>query len=195
VFDSNRVKLSGLAGELVVPEEWMGQISHGALQRQFARTPYSVSFARGDHGFTLVTLHVVYGEKPEDRLAELRAIAAWLADRAANADEFNRNMICLGDFNIDRQDDPNWQAFTDEGLTPAPELQGLTRTIFDQPTRPHFYDQIAWFTSGERQTLTLSYEGDGGRFEWTKYILEDMDNLPKSWHISDHYPLWVEFRL
>lgn len=93
LFDTRRLRLTGLAGELVVPEEWFGEIEHGALQRQFARTPYAVSFAAGERAFTLVTLHVVYGEKPADRLAELAAIADWLAERASNSDEFNRSVL------------------------------------------------------------------------------------------------------
>jgi hypothetical protein len=60
LFDTKRVRLTGLAGELVVPEEWFGDIKHGALQRQFARTPYAVSFAAGKQAFTLVTLHIIF---------------------------------------------------------------------------------------------------------------------------------------
>jgi Endonuclease/Exonuclease/phosphatase family len=195
VFDNRRVRLTGLAGELVVPKEWFGRIDKGALAEQFVRTPYAVSFAAGDQAFTLVTLHVVFGKKASDRLAELRAIAAWLADRADDDDEFNRNLIALGDFNIDHQGDPNWQAFTDQGLSPPYELYGLTRTIFDKPKAESFYDQIAWFTKGNREALTLGYSGKAGRFEWTKYILQSLENISKSWRISDHYPLWCEFSL
>jgi endonuclease/exonuclease/phosphatase family metal-dependent hydrolase len=195
LFDTKRVRLTGLAGELVVPEEWFGEIKHGALQRQFARTPYAVSFAAGSQPFTLVTLHVVYGKKPADRVTELAAIASWLADRASNDDEFNRNMIALGDFNIDRRDDPNWQAFTDKGLTPPAELFDVPRTIFDKPKSHSFFDQIAWFTEGDREALTLRYAGKAGEFKWTDYLLQELANTPKSWRISDHYPLWAEFEV
>ena len=37
VFDTQRLKPSGLACELVVPQEWLEEIGDGALQRQFAR--------------------------------------------------------------------------------------------------------------------------------------------------------------
>ena len=193
LFDTERVRLSGLAGELVVPEEWFGEITHGALQRQFARTPYAVSFAARDQGFTLVTLHIIFGDKSADRIHELAAIAAWLSERASDADEFNRNLIALGDFNIDRWNDPNWQAFTGQGLTPPQELFDVPRTIFDKPKAHSFFDQIAWFTKGNREALTLSYIGSGGGFRWTDYLLKDLSNTEKSWRISDHYPLWVEF--
>jgi hypothetical protein len=48
------------------------------LTGQFARTPYAVSFARGVTQCTLVTLHVVYGQAPADRIAALTGIAHWL---------------------------------------------------------------------------------------------------------------------
>jgi endonuclease/exonuclease/phosphatase family metal-dependent hydrolase len=195
LFDTERVRLTGLAGELVVPEEWFGDIKHGALQRQFARTPYAVSFATGDQGFTLVTLHVIYGRKPADRVAELAAIAEWLSERASSDDEFNRNLIALGDFNIDRWNDPNWQALTNKGLTPPYELLDVPRTIFDKPKNHSFFDQIAWFTDGNREALTLGYFGKAGDFKWTDYLLQDLSNTAKSWRISDHYPLWAEFSL
>ena len=43
VFDTRRVVPSGLACEIVVPEERLDTIESGALNRQFARTPYTVS--------------------------------------------------------------------------------------------------------------------------------------------------------
>ena len=58
-----------------------------------------------------------------------------------------------------------------------------------------FYDQIAWFTKGNREQLTLTYQR-GGYVPWTDYILGDArDNRDRKAHISDHYPLWVEFGL
>jgi endonuclease/exonuclease/phosphatase family metal-dependent hydrolase len=193
-----RVKSSGLAGELVFPEEWFGKVDRGMLKRQFARTPYAVSFAAGDEAFTLVTLHVLFGDSAVDRTPELSAIARWLGDRAHRGGDFNHNMLALGDFNIDRRDDPNWIAFTEngKGLTPPPELNFLSRTIFDDEKKDStFFDQIAWFTRAGREQLTLRYNGSAGRFKWTDYVLEDMAKTPKSWHISDHYPLWCEFEL
>jgi Endonuclease/Exonuclease/phosphatase family len=49
VFDTRRVRPSGLAAELVVPEAEVkrGRIEKGELQKQFVRTPYAVSFLSG----------------------------------------------------------------------------------------------------------------------------------------------------
>jgi hypothetical protein len=200
LFDTRRVRPSGLAAELVVPDEWLksGRIAEGALREQFVRTPYAVSFAGGGQTFILVTLHVIFGSEAAERTGELAAIAEWLGDWARRtAEDYNQNLICLGDFNIDRKDDPNFKALTSTGLQPPAELQGLSRTVSDKPGAEHYYDQIAWFTEKGRAQLTLGYEGPGhaGRFEWTKHLLEGMDAQEASWHISDHYPLWVEFGL
>lgn len=103
IFDTKRVQLSGLAAELVVPtDNAPGAIGENAFDRQFARTPYAVSFRRQTSVFVLVSLHVLWGKKPADRLGELSAIARWLADWAAEENDINQNLIVLGDFNIDR---------------------------------------------------------------------------------------------
>ncbi|WP_314825342.1 endonuclease/exonuclease/phosphatase family protein [Porphyromonas endodontalis] len=44
LFDTRRVNLSGLAGELVVPDEWRSGASKNVMQEQFVRSPYAVSF-------------------------------------------------------------------------------------------------------------------------------------------------------
>jgi endonuclease/exonuclease/phosphatase family metal-dependent hydrolase len=106
-------------GEIVIPDEEL-QAADALLKRQFARTPYCVSFKSGGDGFTLVTLHILWGKSAAGRTPELHRIAQWFAEHAQDPDDFNRNMIALGDFNIDRRDDPNWKAFVvDYGLFPS----------------------------------------------------------------------------
>jgi hypothetical protein len=198
VYDRRTVRASGLVGELVVPFEELGVIG-GGLDRQFARTPYAVSLAAHTEAFTLVTLHALYGATTEAKMRrahELRAIAQWLADRAGERDEFNRNLMALGDFNIDRLDDPFWNALASTGLGAPKELEDVPRNISFAHGGPRkFYDQIAWFTKGNHEQLTLSYE-TAGYVPWTDYILGDArDDDDRKAHISDHYPLWVEFGL
>ena len=103
LFDARRVQLSGLARELVVPQEQLDRIDPDALERQFARTPYAVSFRSNGKTFILVTLHVLYGERAEERVPELKAIAEWLAEWARDVNGWDHNLIALGDFNIDRR--------------------------------------------------------------------------------------------
>jgi endonuclease/exonuclease/phosphatase family protein len=198
VYDRETVRASGLVGEVVLPFEDLGVIG-GGLDVQFARTPYAVSLAAGEEGFTLVTLHALYGASTaakKRRAQELQAIAEWLADRAGEPDEFNRNLMALGDFNIDRLGDPFWNALASTGLGAPKELEDVPRNISFAHGGPRkFYDQIAWFTKGNREQLTLKYQ-TAGYVRWTDFILEDArDDDERKAHISDHYPLWAEFGL
>lgn len=200
LFDTTRLKPSGLACELVVPQEWLDEVGQDALQRQFARTPYAVSFKAGDTTFILATLHVTYGSKASDRVPELAGIARWMRDWANRETAWSHNLIALGDFNIDRQGDPLWQAFTSTGLTSPQALNDAPRTIFSDPAKPEtnkFYDQIAWFetSSGVRQ-LSMPYL-NAGFVDFMPFVYTDqgLSKSSISYRVSDHYPLWAEFAL
>ncbi|MCB9762359.1 MAG: endonuclease/exonuclease/phosphatase family protein [Alphaproteobacteria bacterium] len=198
LFDRRTVRLSGLAAEVVIPDDYTTDITPASFRGQFARSPYAVSFAAGNDTFILVTLHVVYGVDGRDRTEELRVIARWLADWASRVNAWDHNLIALGDFNIDRQDDPNYQAFTSTGLRPAPGLVNVPRSIFDDPSKPDtlkFYDQIAWFT-GETGVPALSLTpGRAGSFDFAPCVQTHRSRQALSYRISDHYPLWAEFLL
>ncbi|HSD61998.1 MAG TPA: endonuclease/exonuclease/phosphatase family protein [Burkholderiales bacterium] len=198
IFDTRRVRPSGLACELVVPEERLAQVGAGALKRQFARTPYAVSFEAGGKTFILVTLHVLYGSAPADRVGELKTIAGWMAEWAKDVNAWDHSLIALGDFNIDRRSDELYQAFTSTGLKAPEDLNKAPRTLFSDPRQPdtsNFYDQIAWFTAPSgAPMLSLKYQ-KGGSFDFSTCCLRNR-NLARdtlSWHISDHFPLWAEF--
>lgn len=199
LFNTKRAQLSGLACELVVPEDLNSPLADpvNAFQRQFVRTPYAVSFKAGRDTFVLVTMHVIFGDKGAGRAGELRGIAKWMRNWAERTHGFNQNLICLGDFNVDRKDDPQWQAFTSTGLEPAPDHIDLPRTVFDKPDKPgadKFYDQVAWFrTLRGRPYLTMEYV-KGGMFDFRGVLKPELSNQSMSFRISDHFPLWVEFK-
>lgn len=201
LYDTRKVQLSGLACELVIPQEQLeqGAIAADALDRQFARTPYAAAFRCGTKTFILVTLHVLYGDRSAQRVPELKAIAQWLGDWARNMNAWHHNFIALGDFNIDRRGDRLYDAFASTGLYVPGDLNLVPRSIFADPANPEekFYDQIAWFIGDNGlPALSLSYSR-GGSFDFTPIALKSR-NLTRSqlsWRISDHYPLWAEFRM
>jgi endonuclease/exonuclease/phosphatase family metal-dependent hydrolase len=197
VYDRTRVELSGLAGELVVPQEWLDEIGAGALRKQFARTPYAVSFRAGTETFILVTLHVDYGESAADRLPELKAIARWMKEWAGQSSRWHHNLIALGDFNIDRKGDDLWQAFVGTGLEVPVQLDQVPRSIFGKAGEAQlekYYDQIAWFMKGTRKLLNLELRA-AGTFDFVGMLYTDIGIAKQSlqYRMSDHYPLWVEF--
>ncbi len=197
-FQRTRVRPSGLAAELVVQPERLDALSEGSLREQFARTPYAVSFQRGKATFILVTLHILFGKVPKDRIPELKEIADMFRDWARRSNRFHHNLLCLGDFNIDREGSPLFDAFTSTGLTIPEELRNLPRTIFDDPDDPtdKYYDQIAWFSTSKRALIDLNVS-KGGNFDFLPHVYTDLDlsKVQVSYRLSDHLPLWVEFAI
>ncbi|OYY95921.1 MAG: endonuclease [Hydrogenophilales bacterium 28-61-23] len=200
LFDTTRLKLSGLACELVVPPEWLDEIGADALRRQFARTPYAVSFKTADTTFILVTLHITFGNSATERLPELKGIARWMREWANRESAWTHNLIALGDFNIDRQGDPLWQAFTSTGLAAPEELNSVPRTVFATSGKPEtdkFYDQIAWFRSASGVPKLSMTHRAAGYVDFLPYVYTEQEFSKQSisHRVSDHYPLWVEFSL
>ncbi|MBU2061073.1 MAG: endonuclease/exonuclease/phosphatase family protein [Bacteroidetes bacterium] len=196
IFDTRRVQLSGLACELVVPDEWKDNVKDDVLKEQFVRSPHAVSFKSNDQTFILVTLHILYGKKSADRINELKGIAKWMADWAKDVNAYHQNLITLGDFNIDERGDLLNQTFIKEGLFIPEELShpSVTRSIFDETK---FYDQIAWFTNSKGiPKLSLNYK-TGGNYNFLGKALNNrtLTKTQLSWMLSDHFPLWVEFEL
>lgn len=194
LFDTRRVQLSGLAGEIVIPNEWVKDPDK-VLREQFVRSPYAVSFRSGDKTFILVTVHIIYGKKSKDRINEIHGIASWLNDWAGDINAYDQNLIVLGDFNIDARGDVLDKTFLSEGLYVPEELQSLSRSIFDATK---YYDQIAWFNDadGKRPKLSLEFMG-AGNYDFVPTALNNrgLSKQKLSFMISDHYPLWANFRI
>ena len=197
LFHRTRLRPSGLAAELVVPPERLLRMGENLLREQFVRTPYAVSFQRGEATFILVTLHVLFGADEQERIPELQEIADWMRDWAQRSNRFHHNLLALGDFNIDHQGSQLFDAFTSTGLTVPQVLVNLPRTVFDDPGDPsddNFYDQIVWYETGSRALIDLDLR-TGGNFDFLPHVYTDT-NLSRnsiSHRISDHFPLWVEF--
>ncbi len=191
IFDNRKVKLSGLACEIVIPDDVLEKnraIDPNALQRQFARTPYGVSFQVAGKTFVLLTLHVLFGTKSPDRVAEIQAIADWISDWAKDLNSWSHSLITLGDFNIVKTGDPTYDAFISSGLYVPDDMQQFDRTIFKKTYS--FYDQIAWF----EDNICLKYTR-GGIVDFRNNVLKNRNYTLSqlSYRISDHFPLWAEF--
>jgi len=195
IFNNKKVKLSGIVCEIVVPEEQLKKnISPDALTTQFARTPYAVSFRVKDKTFVLLTLHVLYGKNLQDRIPELKAIAKWIYEWAKDLKKWGHSLIALGDFNIEKKDDIAYQAFVSTKLYIPEDLENINRTIFNKVS---FYDQIAWFRNSSSEfQINLDYV-KGGVYNFKNKILIDRKYTDSqlSFRISDHLPLWAEFKL
>jgi endonuclease/exonuclease/phosphatase family metal-dependent hydrolase len=196
IFNSKKVKLSGLACEIVIPDEELKKniLLPDSLQRQFVRTPYAVSFKVKDKTFVLLTLHTIYGKNEKSRVPELKALAEWMKSWAKDLCRWGHSLMTLGDFNIDKKGDIAYEAFISTGLDTPDDLGNFNRTIFGSTT---FYDQIAWFRDSARLSkINLKYR-KGGVYNFKDKVLMYCGYTPEelSFRISDHMPLWGEFEL
>jgi hypothetical protein len=191
LYDADRVQPSGLVGEIVLPPV------EADPQRQFARTPYFAGFSRAGTEFTLASVHVLWGKNTAERLPEVAAFAQWMRDWADRPNDWNNNLMVLGDFNLDRIGDPLYEAFVNSGLWPPTELNNVPRTIFDDDNTRHFYDQIAWFTNPDGTSLLqgMSYAQKAGSFDFIPHpdrahphrnLLAHLRPLPALGRISAH---------
>lgn len=189
VIDRRPVTPTGLAGEVVLPKK-----GDARLPEQFDRTPYLVGFQAGEERFTLLTDHIRYGDVPQDRLAQLKALATFTAaeirDRPIPPDAEENNLIVLGNFNIDKRGaDPLFQEFVPQGLNVPLELFGL-KTTFRHDAK--FYDQTAWFIGDD---FDLSYTDRAGTVDFAGAVYQELDTRSTSFRVSDHFPPWAEFRI
>jgi endonuclease/exonuclease/phosphatase family metal-dependent hydrolase len=196
LFDQRRVKPSGLAGELVLSAEDTARLEIG---RQFARTPFLVSFVSAGNPFTLASVHVIWGDDPAQRTKEAAALADLLKlsvrdPSPKTPDDFRRNLIALGDFNIGKAGDASFQALVTNGLTPDPTLADLPRTVGEKPGKVSAFDQVAWIGPGLEGALGFD-RVRAGTVVWDALLERDPAEGDATFRISDHYPLWVEFAL
>lgn len=208
VWNRSKVRFTGLAGELVLPEGKSKELA------QIARTPFICGFQAGWAKFNLCTVHIYYGQsKPEDprRVEEIAHTARLLKDKARDYIKLGKdgvsyspeNMVLLGDFNIFKKSDATFKALVDEGFVLPPalvkdELSG------SNVARDKFYDQIAFFKEVRDIENTRA-----GIFDFYEHVFRDTDakrfvaagkiadaKAFKDWRtyqLSDHLVMWTEF--
>lgn len=198
IYDTTRVSLSGLAGELVVPDEAdKFGFSKKSFKKQFARNPYAVSFRSARTEFILVTAHIDFGDVKKRRIPELKGIAKWMQNWAAKEDRFHHNLLVLGDFNLDRTGNKMFEAFTSTGLEVPFILHSFPRTIYGREADADgssYHDQIAWFSKGKAVLKNMEVKS-GGAIMLYDQLLQELNLSKQSFatRISDHHPLWLEF--
>ena len=144
LFDSRKVRFSGLAGEIVLPAI-ENEAGNEYPARQLVRTPYMAGFRSGWFEFILSTVHLIWGEEEADyapRVEEVQQLTNFLVKRRSEHGAWSRNMILLGDFNMFDPDGVAARALTNSGFSVPHGRTDLRATNVGQEAR--FYDQIAF---------------------------------------------------
>ena len=191
VYNTNKVKFTGLAGEIVLPND---KLMDGV---QFARTPFMVSFRAGWFDFKLCTVHIYYGKDTvkgiyQRRLKEIKTVSDFLLKRQESDDV---SYILLGDFNIPDTQGEYFNALVEEryktktGQEKSKEKFFIPEEIRKHPTdlgHVSHYDQIAFSLKLERN-MVLYDDGQqqAGAFNFTESVFK-----PEDWQV--YLPFYQE---
>jgi hypothetical protein len=183
--------------------------------KQFARTPYIVSFQAGWLKINLCTVHIYFGsnENPallEQRKAEIRALTGLLGDRAESDmsdDPDHRTMFgVLGDFNIISKEHETMQALENNGFKVPDQIKTIPGSNVEKDKT---YDQIAFWKPGEQKGYVRLDVLAAGVFDYFSHVFKKSEEniykplmgstraTYKQWRtykMSDHLPMWVELR-
>jgi len=220
VFDKRKVKFGGLAGELVIPP--MRRKVNGKMTTKLVgqswRTPMLCGFQSAWAKFILCSVHIQWGESTansKSRKDEIDHIAKFLKKRTEDPTSWARKIILLGDFNIFNKKDLTYKALEKQEFTYPKALENVyTKGSGTNAKNNRHYDHILF-----RQRPGGIEATDGGvvdpfqvvytaqeEAEYKELMLKpkkkrsDPDKYYryKTWRthqISDHKPLWVEFKI
>lgn len=133
----------------------------------------------------------------EQRRRPLYAVARWADLRRRSPRAYSRDIVALGDFNLPKAEpgDPIYEALTRRGLHLPKHSTQIGSTI---GTDNH-YDQVAFFPGETQQEFT----GNSGVFDFDSDLFKMLREArsPEEffayvrYYVSDHRPLWAEFKV
>ena len=154
----------------------------------FAREPFFATFRADEFDFTLIAVHVIWGESAAARTRECeRLLSVW--EYVQELDPYENDLILLGDFNRDRPTHSAFRAISGAGIVPL-LTDPWTRTTFGRtPDGGYWYDNI-WIDPNH--TTTSEQTGQVGTSTPTlnSYGAGCSEDLRGA---SDHCPVWAVF--
>lgn len=183
--------------------------------KQFARSPYIVSFQAGWLKIVFCTVHIYFGDNEDEKLlkrrrAEIEALTQSLAERAENEykdDPDNSTMLSvLGDFNILSKEHETMQALENNGFVVPDALKEIPGSNVEKNKA---YDQIAFWEPARSRGYTKLDILAAGVFDFFQEVYTkseeetykpDMGSTKstygtwRTFKMSDHLPMWIELR-
>lgn len=186
--------------------------------RQFARTPYLISFQSGWLKINLCTVHIYYGSatnvnKLKQREDEIKLLTEALANKAKKEfkDDEEAFFGVLGDFNILGKGHPTMDALESNGFEIPDKLKSIPGS---NVARDKAYDQIAFWKPTKNTGYTRLEIIGANTFDFFEHVFrlqdesnyraegEDKNGLKTSnnystwrtYKMSDHLPMWVELK-
>lgn len=220
IFNTKRVQMSGLAGEITL---WKDITGDDALQ-QLQRTPYITGFRAAWKSFAMVNLHLQPDEDTASRAIRAKEVR-FLLDALERGRKrlWTENLILVGDMNLYHgKDDATIAMIEDAGFGEVEALKGQdTNASQDQAydrmfvTRNDYFriarnaqghenggvfnlfdvvyrdDQVATY----RGDMLRVYGGDPANLATDAGLLAYYRTYWRRNQMSDHFPIWIEMAI
>lgn len=102
-------------------------------------------------------------------------------------DVYDPDIIALGDFNIVKTGDRFFNALESGGLI----VENAIKKLKSNYLKNKHYDQIAYYHYAD-STIEFS---KAGVVDFTNVVFKEMTSRKLSYALSDHLPLWTEFKI
>ena len=148
----------------------------------FSRDPYWATFRAGEFDFSVIAVHVIWGNTVGPRKAEVKALAeVYEYVQDANGDE--EDVLLVGDFNRNPTDTETYH--------PIMAIPSMTR-LFNFPQKSHIRDSSLYDNIFFQKDHVKEYLNRSGidRFDETDF---GNDDKAANLAVSDHRPVWAVF--
>lgn len=198
----------------IVGEDFRLRFAGQALDdsfKQFARTPFLVSFQAGWMKIDLATVHIYFGDNENEKLMaqrrrEIERLTESLGNRAAKdarSDPASPVLTAvLGDFNIISAEHETMQALEANGFSVPEEIRSIPGS---NVPKDKAYDQIAFWEPKRQRGYVRVEVRAANVFDYYDHVyrLEDRaiyrpeasETSYREWRtykMSDHLPMWIE---
>ncbi len=215
LYNNRKVHFGGLAGELVLPssKEVIDDPEDPGKKKtiykpisQLWRTPMICGFKAGWAKFMLCNVHIQWGESDLSRKKEIDHIAKFIKKRTEDETAWARKLILLGDFNIADVNSDSYKMLKEAEYECPTAHKTITTTVGKRKAQ---YDRI--FVRERKDGIKIEA---GGTIPMFDLLFTDADepiyknlmktlagkpaksyNLWRTHQLSDHQPLWVEFKI
>ena len=194
IFDTRAVQFTGMAAETDGPRK--KNSTTGVYEPKFSwwRKPYMASFKAGSFDFVALSVHIQWGTKA-GRKKELEELAKWVKSYMKDEYRVDRDIILMGDFNIDSFKSELYKAISKYGLrAPVAIIQSEFGSNLANGKR---YDQILHHP-GQTGSVFTDHGGVLDYYKGNYKALLPYKDLTKdkfTYELSDHLPLWVQLNI
>lgn len=200
IYNCKKVTVLNEVAELAIPPAEFRHIKLPGIKESFSgfdRSPFLVSFITKNFRFSLLNVHLYFGDDKEvasinRRCLEAFCIGRWADLRSKGKYSYTSTVFALGDFNLPMVDekDPVYKALLSRGL----QLPDHTSKIFSNLNDDKAYDQIAFLPGMKSKVLNHGiYPFDNAVFAdiYTKKTAAEFRSYIR-YFLSDHRPMWME---